>query len=221
MKIRAKATLTCLTMLPFASSAYAAVGVDVHGSTLGLGAGITAGLTEQVNVRGTFNTFTYDYDDEVSDIDYDIDLELGSVGLVLDWHPGGGRFRVSAGAFANDNEANGTGQPSGPFVEIGDGIFPASEVGTLEADLTFDDFAPYVGIGWGNAVRRERRLGVSIDVGLLFQGDPRVDFRSVGANPLLQDEIDAQIAAEEADIEDEVNEYDLYPLVSVGLSYRF
>ena len=221
MKTRMAHIALCLAGISVPESGFAAAAAELHGGTLGFGAGITVGITEQINLRGTFNTFTYEFDDEASDIDYDFDLDLGSVGVLLDWHPGAGGFRLSAGAFVNGNEVNGVGEPSGPTVEIGDRVFPTSEVGTLEADAEFDDFAPYLGIGWGNAIGRERRLGVSIDVGVLFQGEPEVDFRSVGANPLLQDAIDGEIATEEADIRDDLDEYDLYPVVTLGLSYRF
>lgn len=203
------------------AQAAAAAAVTVHGSTLGLGAGITVGLTEQLNLRGQFNSFSYDFDDEASDIDYAFDLELGSVGAMLDWHPGGGGFRLSAGFYLNDNEVNGTGEPTTATVEIGDTIFDTADVGTLTADLGFDDVAPYLGIGWGNAIGREGRLGIALDIGVLLQGEPDVNFRSVGANPAVQDLIDAEIAQEEAEIQDDIDEFDLYPVITFGLSYRF
>jgi len=203
------------------AQAAAAAAVTVHGSSLGLGAGLTVGLTEQLNLRGQFNSFSYDFDDEASDIDYDFDLELGSVGAMVDWHPGGGGFRLSAGFYLNDNEVNGTGEPTTATVEIGDAIFDTADVGTLTADLGFDDVAPYLGIGWGNAVGREGRLGIALDIGVLLQGEPDVNFRAVGANPAIQDLIDAEVAQEEAEIQDDIDEFDLYPVITLGLNYRF
>jgi len=213
--------LSAVLLTAAAAQATAAAAVTVHGSTLGLGAGITVGLTEQLNLRGQFNTFSYDFDDEASDIDYEFDLELGSVGALIDWHPGGGGFRLSAGFYLNDNEVNGTGDPTTATVEIGDAIFDSAEVGTLTADLGFDDVAPYLGIGWGNAIGREGRLGIALDIGVLLQGEPDVNFRAVGANPAIQDLIDAEVAQEEAEIQDDIDEFDLYPVITLGLNYRF
>lgn len=204
-----------------APSAIADVAIDAHGSTLGFGAGITVGITEQINVRGLFNTFTYDFDDDASDIDYEFELELANYGGLVDWHPGGGGFRLSIGAFANNNEVNGVGVPASPTVQIGDVVFNTAEVGTLQADVEFDSVAPYAGIGWGNAVGDKQRWAFSLDVGVLFQGDPSATFRSVGANPLLQAQIDAEIATEEADIQNDLDSYDLYPVASFGVSYKF
>jgi len=202
------------------AQAAAAAAVTVHGSTLGLGAGITVGLTEQFNLRGQFNSFSYDFDDDASDIEYAFDLELGSLGALLDWHPGGGSFRLSAGFYLNDNEVNGTGQPTTATVEIGDAIFNTADVGTLTADLGFDDVVPYLGIGWGNAIGREGRLGIALDIGVLFQGEPDVTFNAVGADSAIQDLLDAEIAQEEANIQDDIDEFDLYPVITLGLNYR-
>jgi hypothetical protein len=135
---------------------------------------------------------------------------------------GGSGFRLSAGAVVNDNEVSGTGQGvPGTLLEIGDALFPAEEVGRLEAEVTFDDVVPYLGIGWGNAVADGGGLGISLDIGVLFQGEPEADFRAVGANPLIADLLDQEIAAEEQEIQDDLDQFQYYPVISLGLSYKF
>lgn len=217
-----------LLALAFAAAPVAhaeGVAVGAQAGTLGLGASLTFGLTDQLNVRGLFNTFSYEFDDEASDIEYEFDLDLGSVGATIDWHPGGSGFRISAGAFRNDNEVAGVGRPvAGTLVEIGDTLFPAEAVDRAEADLSFDDFVPYLGIGWGNAVGPGKRLGVNLDVGVLFQGAPQADFRAFAADDApagLQELLDQEVAREEAEIQDDLDQFEFYPVVSLGLSWKF
>lgn len=208
---------------PFARAEGIAIGAQA--GTLGLGASLTVGLSEQWNVRGLVSGFSYDFDDEASDIDYDFDLDLGSIGAMVDWHPGGSGFRLSAGAFVNDNAVSGVGRPvPGSTVEIGDEVFDAADVDRAEADLSFDDIAPYLGIGWGNAVGPDKRLGLSLDVGVLFQGAPQADFRAFaaeGAPAGVQDLLDQEIAREEENIQDDLDGFEFYPVVSLGLSWKF
>lgn len=214
--------LACV-LAPGARAADIAVGAQA--GTLGLGASMTVGLTETLNVRGLVHDFSYDFDDEASDIDYEFDLDLGGYGALLDWHVFGSGFRVSGGAFFNDNQIAGVGRPlPGTTVEIGDLLVPAEFVDRAEADLAFDDFAPYVGIGWGNAVGPDKRFGLSLDLGVLLQGAPEPNFQafaSDAAPPGVQQLIDQEVAREEAEIRDDLDEFEFYPVLSLGLSYKF
>ena len=64
-------------------------------------------------------------------------------------------------------------------------------------------------------------LSVSLDLGVVFQGEPEVNLQSVGGsfsdNPLLI----AEVEREEQELQDDADEFDLYPVISLGLSYRF
>ncbi|MEE4360371.1 MAG: hypothetical protein V2I63_02475 [Pseudomonadales bacterium] len=199
--------------------------VGVQAGTLGLGVSLTLDLTETLNVRGLINGASTDYDDDASGIDYAFDLDLASYGAMLDWHVFGGGFRVSAGAFINDNEISGVGFPQpGSVVEIGDVLFDADDIDRTEASLGFDDFAPYVGIGWGNAVGPGKRFGVTFDLGVYLQGAPQASFRAfaspsapAGAQALL----DAEVAREQAEIQNDLDDFEFYPVLSLGLSYKF
>jgi hypothetical protein len=61
----------------------------------------------------------------------------------------------------------------------------------------------------------------------MFQGKgkvtltPRIPADSPLNNPTARQALDILIQREESDIEDDVANYDLYPVVSIGLSYRF
>ena len=52
---------------------------------------------------------------------------------------------------------------------------------------------------------------------MLLQGEPDVDLESDYADPTFQ----ANLAQEEASAEDDISDFDVYPVIALGLSYRF
>ena len=189
--------------------------------TPGAGLQATVGLTDTLNARGVINYFSADTDESQDGIDYELDFDLQSFGAILDWHPSGGTFRLSVGLFSNGNELTGSGRGTpGTLVEFGDQVFPADELGTVNAELDFDSAAPYLGIGWGNAVK-EPGWSFAADIGVFFQGDPDVRLMLTDVNPLIADEAEAERAQAEAELRDEVDSFDLYPYLSIGAAYRF
>lgn len=182
--------------------------------TLGLGVEGTFGLTEHFNARLGFNRFNYDRTEDISDIEYDLDLEWQSISLLADWHPFGNSFRFTAGLMNNGNELKGSSTSSG--VTVGDTFYPG--IG-LDAKLDFDSTAPYLGVGWGNALTAERGWGFNVDVGIMYQGSGNVTLTPTGPNASLVDPAD--VAAEEQNFEDDIRDYKYYPVLSFGISYKF
>ena len=182
--------------------------------TLGLGVEGTFGLTEQFNARLGLNKFDFDRTETIDDIEYDLDLEWQTVSLLADWHPFGNSFRFTAGIMSNGNELSGSSTATS--LTIGDTTYPG--VG-LEAKLDFDSTAPYLGVGWGNALSANKGWGFNVDVGVLFQGSGDVALTPTGAGAGLVDPVD--IAAEEQKFEDDIKDYKYYPVFSFGVSYKF
>ena len=55
-------------------------------------------------------------------------------------------------------------------VTIGDGDYPSQLVGTLTGQLDFEDLAPYIGIGFGNAIGPyEQTWSFVFDLGVIIQ----------------------------------------------------
>ncbi len=212
-----------------AAPGHAAVAIAGKAGTLGAGVELTAGLSPQLNARLGVNGYSYSDRREVSEIEYDGEAKLRTGTVLLDWHPGGRGFRLTGGAVYNDTtfEARSLPPASGIY-EIGDVPVPASLVGTLDATAEFDPVVPYAGLGWGNAVATNKRVGFFIDLGVIFQGKadvtltPNIPANSpINTTPGAREALDILLRREEQDLEDEAADYDLYPVVSIGLSYRF
>lgn len=215
-----------VSLLP---SARAEVALAGKAGTLGLGAELTAGLSPQWNVRLGANAFDYSERREVSDIEYDGEARLRNATAFLDWHPGGGGFRLTGGLLYNGNEVLGSSlPPASGFYDIGGVPVPVGFVGTLDAKAEFDTFAPYAGLGFGNAVAPGKKLGFFVDLGVVFQGEADVTLTPVipagspiNTVPGAREALDILLEREARDLEEEASDYDLYPVLAIGLSYRF
>jgi hypothetical protein len=181
--------------------------------TTGLGVEGTYGLRENVNLRGGLYGFTYSTDVEETDVDYDADLKLRSAALLADWHPFNGGFRVSAGGYYNGNELSGAADGE---LDVGDNTYQAS----LDATIDWRSFAPYLGVGYGNAVQGGR-WSFAFDAGVMFTGSPDVNVKGRVNNPGLQDQFDNDLRQEQEELQDDLDDFKYYPVVSLGVTYRF
>ena len=187
--------------------------------TLGLGLEVSGGPGDYFKARAGVNYFNYDFSDEYENIDYDMELELRSVAGLLDWHPAGGSFRLTSGMLFNENELAADAKPDRTY-EIGGTEYPAALVGDLTGDIHFDAYAPYVGLGWATDNGSDGGFGLSVDLGVAYQGSPDVELAASGpiaADPGFQ----ANLAAEQKALADDLEDYKYYPVVAVGFNYRF
>ena len=209
------------------------VRIGLHGSTLGLGASAEMDLSEQLSARAMFSTFGLDYEETDSGNRYEGDLDLQSIGLVADWRPFSGGFRLTGGLFFNNNEVTATAQADD--LDIGGNQYD----GKLNMLLDFAPVAPYLGVGWSSGYGTPG-LGFSVDAGLLFQQSPRISgsgsvdaggctFRIsdsgaatvTGCSDAFGDALKKDLESEHAELSDELDDFKWYPVLSFGVSYRF
>lgn len=217
-----------LLLLPAAARAQG-FALGAKAGTLGFGAELTAGLHERLDFRLGVQGFDYSETREASDIEYDGDAEARFANAFLDWHPFGGGFRLTGGALYNDSEVRGQSLvPASGTYDIGGVPVPANLVGTLAGRIEFDPIVPYAGLGWGNALQSQRSLSFSFDLGVAFIGagdvtlTPQIPAGSPLNDPIARALLDIQLEREARDIEEDLEQdYDLYPVLSIGVAYRF
>jgi hypothetical protein len=227
---RAVIALACLACLAAgARPAAAQLTADVQAGTLGIGGGLAWPLAPWLAVRVEGNAFSgLSRSERAGGNRYQGRLELGNAAALLDWHPAATGFRISAGAMYDANRIEGDAEPSsaGTYT-IGRLQLPASLVGTLHGKIDFATVAPYLGVGWGTAPRSGPGFGVSADLGVAFQGRPRVTLTpepppgSPLNSPAVMALLAPQLALEEANVEQKIDGYRYFPVLSVGISYRF
>lgn len=205
--------------------AQAQVGATLDLGTTGVGAHLVLPISPGLNGRLGLNYFKHDFDKRSGQVEYDLDGKLQTVDALLDWYPRpGGNFRVTAGVLYNDTRFDATASPDqlGSF-SLNGTRYSAADVGLLRGKVDFRKAAPYLGIGWGNALNSERGWSLGGDLGVFYQGSARVSLRSEGCQvaTALCERLARDVAAEEARLADDASDFKVYPVVRAALSYRF
>ena len=189
--------------------------------TLGIGVDVSHMFNDSFGVRLNINGLKYNDSRDLADITYDTDLNLFTAGLLADYYPLENNFRLSAGLYYNDNHIDGTGKYANGTIEIGDHTYNSNEIGSFNASADYDNnVAPYVGIGWGNK-STSSGWGFTLDVGALYQGSTQIHACVTNESTLLKDQIDSDIEKERKKIEDDIKDYQWYPVVMIGVNYSF
>jgi hypothetical protein len=220
------------------------VGAGIKFGTLGLGLDIAVKINEKFNVRLNLNKLELDFDEETTHTDKSTGkpvkellegtVDLASTGVLLDYHPFAGGFRLSLGLYSSSNGGVGSVTGSINDVELGNREYDIVGKGVIDADA--GGTQPFLGLGWGNTPRSGFPLSVSLDIGVLLNIDPEVSAEVSGtatdtangtefdlsdeSNPLTQtfrDDLQAQI--DEAN--DDLSKVSAYPVISIGVNYRF
>ncbi len=198
-----------------------AIGAKV--STLGVGFEVSRMFGDAFALRGVFNGYRTGLRENVNDVDYKGKLDLKSAGLIADWHPLGTGFRVSAGLLVNRSELRIDARPNSRTFELAGKTYDASDVGAAEGDAHVNSVSPYLGVGFGGALGGDAKFGVSLDLGVMFQGEPKFDMNvTCGASvPVRQcARLTNDIEEERQQFEHDTKKLSYYPLLSVGITMR-
>jgi hypothetical protein len=198
------------------------VAATVDLGTTGLGLHLSTPLAAKLNGRIGVNIANTSYEGNTSDLGYDFKLKLKTVDALLDYHPFDSAFRLTGGVVYNGNKIDARAKPSGGTYTINNVPYNAATVGDLSSKIDFRKAAPYLGIGWGNAVK-EAGWSFGTDLGIMFQGTPKTQLASNNctALPILCSRLASDVAAENVKLGEEVKDFKFYPVIRVGLSYRF
>ena len=219
--------------------------VGAHGGTAGVGASAAWDFHDKLAVRAIANRFNYDRKETVSGKRYKGKLELANFGLLLDWHPFDNGFRVSGGAILNRNEINA--RATSETLNLGGTPYGRGEV---DAKVDFRNFAPYLGVGYDGG-RGKKGFSFFAEAGAMFQGKARLtgkgnvmgtagdlrnqrcDFtisRNGQANitggaavcmTMMADPLRDSIRQEHEKLNDKLKNFKVYPVVALGVIYRF
>jgi hypothetical protein len=215
---------------------HTSVGVAAKVSTLGFGVDIAVPVTDRTNVRVGGNMFTFNRDFEDEGITLGANLKLRSLVASLDWFAFGGGFHISPGVMLyNGNEVNiAATVPAGTTFDLGDETLfsSASNPVTGAGQVAFPKIAPMLTLGWGNVVPRgDRRWSIPFELGFVYSRAPKATLgfagtacaqngsncRNVGTDSGLQ----ADVAREQINLNDDLAVLKIIPILSLGFSYKF
>jgi hypothetical protein len=201
-----------------AQSSSLAAGVNL--GTPGVGAELQLQLSDSLVLRGDVDWLSYSRDEGYSGVDYDGKLKSTTAGLFADWHPGGGAFLISAGAYFGERNLDLTATPTGN-VTIGGQTFTPAQVGRIDGRAEMSSFQPFLGIGFDNTFSREGPWGFRALAGVAFSGEPDVNLTASGGTFSNDPTFQARLQQEEAEVREDVEAFRYYPVLQIGLTRRF
>jgi hypothetical protein len=92
--------------------------------------------------------------------------------------------------------------------------YTAAEVGVLTAQVKFHKTSPYLGLGWGGAP--SAGLHFIGDIGVIAQGKPTVTLTDSNGGISAAD-----LQQSQERLQHDLDKFRWYPVVQVGLGYRF
>jgi len=187
-------------------------------STLGIGPEAEIEVVPNFNFRLGLNTFKYSRNFRSNDINWNGKLKFFTVAGLFDYHPFGNNFFISAGPMYNGNKLNVSALPT-QNTTINGTTYTVQELGSLDGQLKFHKVSPYVGFGYNSAFSNTDRLSFTAELGVLYQGNAHATVTATGTytnnSRLLADvKSEAEKAANK-------NWIRFYPVISLGLKYRF
>lgn len=193
------------------------LGVTAKIGTLGIGADVTLAFSRYLALRGVFSELNIEPLIGRDEGNIKFDLNWRNCGGLVDWHVLGGGFRLSGGLMANNNDFKAHGDLT-ESVTINGNEYSLT---TLDGEMSFAKWAPYLGLGYGAAAGKDGRLHFACDFGIMFQKQPSVTLSGTASDPYLQDLLNADLAAEVAKRSDDLRWFAYYPVINVGISLRF
>jgi hypothetical protein len=193
------------------------VWMGVKAGTLGFGVEAAWRPIPWFDVRVGANQFTYEETGAQAGINYDAELSLDTYYGTANFRFPLSPMRFTAGIFSNGNELLLVNDDA-LALDIGGVVYPGAAVGTLRSVTSFSDTAPYAGVGFDFDVFN--KIGLNLDFGVLWQGDPEVTLTADGpiaGDPTFQDALEQ----ERQQLLEEVEDYKAWPVVSIGFTYKF
>jgi hypothetical protein len=200
---------------------YAYPTIDDKASTLGFGIETAFLMTKSMgahieDARIGLNLFKYGLSKTPTSsgvaISYSGNLNLVSLETLADWHPLESTFRVSGLVYNNNNL---TMMPSLGNVSMGGDPYTEEAGQSTKATIGFSKVVPNLGLV-GGRTPKSSGLSFTNDIGIMFQGSPKTiattNFAGVTA---------AEINKANSDLNSSLNNFKIYPFISIGVGYTF
>ncbi len=192
------------------------IGFGINFSSNGVGINLAKNLTQKgrfaIRLYGTYMPYSIKnmaFDLDKTALVINADIKLGSIGAILDIHPFGGPFKISAGYAMLLTQINATALTR-DSTKQGDIMIPPDEVGKITTGITFNP-SPYVGIGFGHAVPRGR-VGFNFEFGAYYVGQPKLDFKVSG---MLE-----PTSSQESVLQNNLKGLSWLPVLNMGFNFR-
>lgn len=206
---------------PDSSSNFA---TSINIGTLGIGASIFYKINDSFQVRGLVGSSPLSQEIEQEDLVLDSKISGTHLGAVIDYYPFKEDFRLFAGYLHYGNKLEFRAvTDDGILVVSGEEYDTSSEVESITGEITTPTAAGIFGIGWGNPILANKKLGFMFDMGVVLLNGSTVDMEAkCYPNALTCHALQTNVADEEAKLQEKVNDvYKFWPYLNLAMSYHF
>lgn len=213
-----------------------AIGMQL--GSAGLGVEYLLRLTDHADLRAGYWLGALSQDREQDGVEYEARARAQALSVIAQLRPFAGGFRINVGAYSRPPvvELDARGRDE---YDLGNARYTGDLV--LDGEIDWNGVTPYVGVGWGGTSLGQG-WGMSFDLGVLVLGDTRahldVSGRACDSSVLNCDpngptgfdvkgntpqarEFQDNVDAEERRIEQDGDDLGLWPVMMLGLHYRF
>jgi hypothetical protein len=225
--------LTLAALVLFTNSAFS----DETKTTQQANVGVTIGLTgtnleistplnNYVSVRGEMNiNGKVDRKLTLENNRYDITFNPDTKSLLVDVHPFSGAFYLTGGLISQNINFELTGNRSTSAFNFNGTSYAYTNVAKFTGKAGFSNStAPYLGLGWSNRNQISSGVAFSFEAGLIDVGTGSVDLAVECGSGLSSSQCSAlqsDVAAEMSKVNSDLDRKLFYPVVKLGISYRF
>ncbi len=227
---------------------FSTVGIAIKAGIGGAGFDVATPLARKFNLRGGASFFNFEHTFVSDGTNYDASIDLKTAMLAIDWFPFGGAFRLSPIVQlynGNSMEAN-LSVPAGQEFSLGNQNSYSSASDPVHGTANFylgdqggSQVAPGFTMGFGNMIPRRGHWSVPFEMGFVYIQTPQIvlNFQGVSCNtqadaataipgpscvniatdPTSQ----ANMQQEQTDINNNLSGFRFFPVLSVGVSYKF
>lgn len=211
-----------------------AVAVGVKADSFGYGVEVATPVAPSMNLRVGGNLFNYGYTFGVDGVNYNAQILFHSGQVNLDWYPFHGSFHVGPAAIYFNNQVNALlNVPAGKSFELGNSAFTNSISDPVHgsAAITYGrSIAPALVAGFGNILPRSgRHFSVPVEFGAAYTGVAQIKLKLQGTacqsgacfNMATNPDYQYSLLQQQNDMNETLKKFQVYPIVSTGISYRF
>lgn len=206
------------------------LGVGAKVGTVGPGVDLSVGLTRTLSLRLSLTNIDIEGEDETitvgdtveGDLDAELDLDFGSNAILIDWYVFNGSFHLTAGMLRHTGKVDLSAQLVGSVTfDTGDSIDPGDVSSGISGKIELaDSYQPYVGIGWGRKAGGGAGISITADIGVALL-DPSASFEATATGALSQTEVNDRLRQMESDAESDLDGFEAWPIISLGVNFRF
>ena len=194
-------------------------GLGVKAGTLGIGIEGTWRPLPIVDIRLGANQYEFDTIGRYAGINYDATLDFDTLYATANFKFPLSPFRVTVGAYSNSNEFTMASAETAGF-EIGGSPYTLAEIGTVTATTSFPSTSPYLGFGFDFSLAG--KVGLNLDFGVLWQGEPTVTMTTDGVlNSISDPTFLGLVEDERQELQDKLSDYKAWPVISLGFVFNF